>query len=210
MQTAHLDDADLLCYTDGQVRGRALERAQMHLATCPRCAQRLDEWAALGRLVRDARPTDESFPSAGEFWARLASRLEPRARTWPVLAYLPPALLGVLGVLIQALLWLVLACYDLTGFGALPSAGQEVGERLPYWLSHPTLQPVYERAGWSPGEGAWRVTQIWASLGQANQDGVIFGMALLALGALLALVVTLCVSWAMCWSEPGQADQRRF
>jgi hypothetical protein len=209
MQIAHLDDADLLCYDDGQARGKALGRAQTHLTVCPWCAQRLGEWAALGKLVRDTQPAGESFSSAGEFWTRLAARLEPRVRTWPALAFLPPVLLGALGLLIQSLVWLLWLCYDLTGLGALPSVGRSFSERLPSWLAHPYLQPIYERVGWSPGEGVRRLTQAWAGLGQASQDGVMFGMALLVLGALLAIVVTLCASWVMCWSEPAQMEQRR-
>lgn len=49
----HLSEGDLVAYADGDAVGDRWERVGAHLATCPACRGRLEEFRRAGALLRE-------------------------------------------------------------------------------------------------------------------------------------------------------------
>ena len=193
----------LQSYLDDELPDRARESVRLHIEQCPSCQERLQESKRLSLALRAALPAEQMFLSEGKFWSRLAGKLSAdRPPTWPLVLYLPPLVLAVLGTVVQVLVFATLAAYGLIGLGLLPSPGPMVSERLSSLLSdQDPPQWLHARADWSL-VAARTTINYWANLDSVTQDMLIFVTVLLALGVLLFVIVSFYSSWAMCWSGP--------
>jgi len=199
-EVPHPDILQLQSFFDGELVPERAYHLQEHVARCALCGQTLEEWRALRATLDQARPRHELFCGEGEFWARLAGKLDrSRPATWSALRYLPPFLLGALGTLLDGLMSLVLAAYFLMGLGMIPSVATKVTDWLRELLSSELLGLVFSGLGWSSSEVMERVTLWWSALGRSQQESLLAGVLLLSLGPLWAAAVLLYLSWAMCW-----------
>lgn len=205
---AHLTDLQLGAHLDGELGPTALARANQHLLACSACGARLRSLQRLASSVRARRPTEAELSAPGPFWASVASRLPATPpQTWPLLPFLPPALVSMAGVVLEALIAAAFAFYDAQALGLAPSVSRWLGERLPEWVGSPMLQStIYAWSGWNAQDVSRTVTDSWAALGQGLQDGVLLAATVTGAGVLLAFVVAFMVLWALCWGTTHASE----
>jgi len=204
----HPDELQLQSYLDGELGPEPARRLQDHLAQCAACAQGLQEWRALEATLRQTRPSAELFAGEGEFWARLAGKLpQPRPTPWSLIGYLPPFLLGALGTLLDGLISAVLFVYVLMRLGVIPSIGAAALSWLRALLSSSLLEnSLYAGLGWSSAEVTTRAMLWWSNLTRSSQETLLAGIVLLSLGCVMAVIVLLYLSWAMCWPHAAELE----
>jgi len=206
----HPDVFQLQSYFDGELSDEVRERIRLHIEQCPSCQRELLAAQHLSRALHETMPTEQMFLPEGRSWSRLASKLSAdRPPTWPLVPYLPPLVLTMLGTLAHLLISATLVAHGLTGLGLLSSPGPMVSERLSPLLSDQALpQWLRTRVDW-PVQAARTTMNRWENLSQATQNRAILVAVLLALGVLLGVVVAFYSSWVMCWSEPARPYRQK-
>jgi hypothetical protein len=207
----HPDEMQLQSYLDGELAEPSRARIEKHVAQCPMCSATVQGWHQVRTALRATRPSPDVFSSGGAFWAQLAGKLpESRPQVWPLVPYVPPMILGVIGTLLQTLITLVVGAYTLSGLGIIPSLSRNISAWLPELLSHRFLAgSVYAWLGWSSREVVEYTMARWESVSRAMQNGVVFAPPLVILVLLSSIVVGLYFSWAVCWSAPSRPSRKR-
>ncbi|OGO05687.1 MAG: hypothetical protein A2Y73_07190 [Chloroflexi bacterium RBG_13_56_8] len=207
----HPSELQIQAYLDGELAEESSLRVGRHLAECPSCHAMVEKWSRLRTVLRASRSAAEAFGSSGAFWVRLAGALpQNRPLVWPLLPYMPPLVLGMVGTFLQALLSLAIAAYALSGLGVIPSIGEAISENLPGILSYRFLEDsIYRWLGWSGREVVAYVMARWQGVGQGMQNGIALTLLVLILTLFSLVVVVLYFAWAMCWSAPARELRRR-
>jgi len=205
----HPDAFQLQSYFDGELSDEVRERTRLHIKQCLSCQRELQASQRLSRALHETMPTEQLFMPEGRFWSRLAGKLSvDRPPTWPLVPYLPPLVLTMLGALAHVLISVTLVTYGLTGLGLLPSPGPMVSERLSSLLSDQALPQWLRTRADRPIQAAQTTANHWGNLSQTTQNRAIFVAVLLALEVLLCVVVAFYSSWAMCWSKSARPNRQ--
>lgn len=206
----HVSDVRLQAYLDDEVPPEERQRIATHLARCPRCAESVRQWEAVRALVQCARPEEECFSSAGEFWGRLAARLPARRPdVWPWITYLPPVLFSLAAVSLGMAATLLLGLADLVEWGLLPAVStgqaQQAATTAAQWLWRYTMLSWF-----SPGERALDALQsLLARLSGDDLHQWILGGLLAALAIAWVAVAILYLWWFVCWRGTQVAGAKR-
>jgi hypothetical protein len=188
-------------------------QVRAHVTACAWYAARSDDWRRLRLAVRQTMPGLGAFSSDGEFWGRLAGRLERRERrepVWPWVPLVPPVVLGAMGSLAQAVLSISVILYVLMGLNII-APGVAISRGLDTLVRSSLLEStVYSWMGWT-GDGVARaLLQPWNGMGYDGQHAMLWLVMLTVLGLILTLVLVLSLSWAVFWARPyAKASRRR-
>ena len=202
----HPDEMLLQAYLDDELDGQSCESLRRHLGECATCREAVEGLQALSIAVRSTAAEVSASCREGDFWTCLAVRLcERRPATWPFLPYLPPFLLGVLGLTANVLISVALFAHGLHGFGLLAAVEE-------------TLAPLLSSTSLGGSLGAWlaslSLTQgqqpsgVWAGIADSFQ-GTLVLQSILLFQVLLFLVIMLgCLSWTICWMRPSRLARK--
>lgn len=204
----HPPDTELNAFLDGELGNDAAHSVQAHWAACPECQAKLSEWSRLSVCIREIYPALTAFRSECEFWADLAAKLpQTQCEAWPLLEYLPPLALAVLGALLRALMSLVSTAYSLVNWGVFPRLGPLVSQQLMRVVSAPFAGRSF--SAWVGQPNEWIVHHLarsWDSLSSTGQEAIVFGSVWATLVLLFGVVVAFYWLWATCRSS-GHPDQ---
>jgi hypothetical protein len=205
----HPAELQLQSYLDDELAEPARQYVQAHVARCPLCQRTLREWESLSAALHEAVPRTEDFTSEGEFWAQLASKLSPtRPAAWPLVPYLPPLVLGLIGKCVEVLVSIMVIGYALMGFGLIPSPGPWLSAQFAAAVQIPGLERSLNTfLGGSGGDKLNLLIDVWEKASLATQDTILFSGVLLFFGICLAGIMVLYLSWVLCWSRPARPSR---
>ena len=211
---SHLDDLTLQSLLDGELQSAGRLAAKAHLSACSRCADSLAQYEHLRTLVVSTAPEAELFTSEGEAWLRIARSIAhepaPIREALPWLPFIPSLVFGAAGTGLELLLSGFLSLYALVGLGLLPPLNSGISRWLASLIASPALERyVFSWLGASSRAALLAPLQQWQAIPQSMQDALLVIAVIMALGALLAVVLSLYLSWTMGWSHLASADGRK-